>query len=48
MPYSLKKDHQNKIIHYTHIGDAGLDEIGKCWEELVDMQVFAAIKWLCL
>lgn len=40
MEYTLKIDHENKLIHYKHNGNITKADIGMAWEELLQMEEF--------
>lgn len=40
MSYTINVDHDLKIIRYTHGGDIQMDEIGKAWDEFLQLKEF--------
>jgi len=45
MGYSIKIDHDNKYIHYSHQGKISRKEIGDAWIELLNMTEFSKEKY---
>ncbi len=40
MSYSIKVDHQNKLIRYRHSGQIKIEDIGKAWDEFLKLKEF--------
>lgn len=40
MNYTITPDHELKIIRYTHSGKINKEDIGKAWEDLLNMAEF--------
>lgn len=45
MDYTLKIDHNNKLIRYKHNGDISKADIGMAWQELLQMEEFTQKKY---
>jgi len=45
MDYTLRIDHDNKLIHYKHYGDITKEDIGLAWQELLKLDEFVQMQY---